>query len=57
MGLSGQRSGDILRTNSSNVEQNYNSETGILSLTNPVGEDNTSKLQTQFKVWNCFMTA
>ena len=39
------RSGDILRTNSSNVEQNYNSETGILSLTNPVGEDNSSKLQ------------
>ena len=39
------RSGDILRTNSSNVEQNYNSETGILSLTNPVGTDNSSKLQ------------
>ena len=39
------RSGDILRTNSSNVEQNYNSETGILSLTNPEGVDNSSKLQ------------
>ena len=48
------RSGDILRTNSSNVEQNYNSETGILSLTNPEGTDNSSKLQSFEEANNIF---
>ena len=38
------KEGDVLRTNNNDVDQSFDTATGILTLTNPLGSDNSSKI-------------